>query len=315
MKESKSLRIAVLIPCYNEELAIAKVIDDFKRNFPDGKIYVYDNNSTDNTIDVARQAGAIVRTESLQGKGNVVRRMFADVEADVYVMADGDATYHADSAPLMVDKLLAENLDMVTGVRKSTIQAAYRGGHRFGNAMFSLLITKIFGDRISDLLSGYRVFSRRFVKSFPALSGEFEIETELTVHALELRMPIAEVDTPYGPRPEGSVSKLSTYKDGLKILFMVFKLVKNERPLHLFGFLGLSLLLGALLLAAPLFATYFETGLVPRLPTATLVVGMTVIGVFSMFSGVIIDSNLTGRREMKRLFYLKHKSVAGGKVK
>jgi len=315
MNKSNMPRIAVLIPCYNEELTVAKVIHDFRRNLPDSDIYVYDNNSKDNTINEARQAGAIVHSEALQGKGNVVRRMFADIEADVYVMVDGDATYDADSASLMIAKLLAGKLDMVTGVRKSHIQAAYRAGHRFGNAMFSFLITKIFGDRISDLLSGYRVFSRRFVKSFPALSGEFEIETELTVHALELRMPIAEVETPYGARPEGSVSKLSTYKDGIKILFTVLKLVKNERPLPLFGFLGLGLLLVSLLLVAPIFSTYLETGLVPRLPTATLVVGMTIIGVFSIFSGIIIDSISTSRREMKRLFYLNYCAVSSSEHK
>jgi glycosyltransferase involved in cell wall biosynthesis len=312
MNANKPPKVAVLIPCYNEALTIAKVVDDFRRNLPGSDIYVYDNNSNDGTINVAKQAGAIVRSESLQGKGNVVRRMFADIEADVYVMVDGDATYDADSAALMIDKLVADKLDMVTGVRKSHIQEAYRAGHRMGNKLFSLLIAKIFGDRISDLLSGYRVFSRRFVKSFPALSGEFEIETELTVHALELRMPIAEVETPYGARPEGSVSKLSTYKDGVKILFTVLKLVKNERPLTLFGCLGLALFLISLLLAAPLLTTYLETGLVPRLPTALLVVGINIIGVFSIFSGIIIDSISNSRREMKRLFYLTYRSVDDG---
>lgn len=312
MNANKTPKVAVLIPCYNEALTIAKVVQDFRRNLPGSDIYVYDNNSNDGTINVARQAGAIVRSESLQGKGNVVRRMFADIEADVYVMVDGDATYDADSASLMIDKLVADKLDMVTGVRKSHIQEAYRAGHRMGNKLFSLLIAKIFGDRISDLLSGYRVFSRRFVKSFPALSGEFEIETELTVHALELRMPIAEVETPYGARPEGSVSKLSTYKDGIKILFTVLKLVKNERPLTLFGCLGLALFLISLLLATPLLTTYLETGLVPRLPTALLVVGINIIGVFSIFSGIIIDSISNSRREMKRLFYLTYRSVDDG---
>jgi glycosyltransferase involved in cell wall biosynthesis len=309
MNTRSKQKIAVLIPCYNEALTIAKVINDFRRNLPDSDIYVYDNNSKDDTIALAKNAGAIVYSEVLQGKGNVVRRMFADIEADIYVMVDGDATYDADSIQLMVDTMIDQRLDMVTGVRKSNIEEAYRAGHRFGNWMFSSLIANIFGDRISDLLSGYRVFSRRFVKSFPALSGEFEIETELTVHALELRMPIGEVDTPYGARPEGSVSKLSTYKDGFKILYMVIKLIKNERPLSLFGFLGFFFLLSSLVLSVPLFTTYLETGLVPRLPTATLVVGMTIIGFFSIFAGIIIDSISTSRREIKRLFYLGHFAV------
>ena len=312
MNQNRRPRIAVLVPCYNEELTVGKVVHDFRRVLPNSDIYVYDNNSKDNTIEAAKEAGAIVQTEVLQGKGNVVRRMFADIEADIYVMVDGDATYDADSVQLMIDKMSAEKLDMVTGVRKSNLQEAYRAGHRFGNMMFSSLIAKIFGDRISDLLSGYRVFSRRFVKSFPALSGEFEIETELTVHALELRMPIGEIETPYGARPEGSVSKLSTYKDGFKILFTVMKLIKNERPLPLFGFLGFGLLLASLALAVPIFSTYLETGLVPRLPTATLVVGMTIIGVFSIFAGIIIDSISTSRREIKRLFYLGHRAVNDG---
>ena len=309
MNQSRSPRIAVLIPCYNEELTVGKVVQDFRSVLPNSDIYVYDNNSKDDTIETAKKVGAIVHSEILQGKGNVVRRMFADIEADIYVMVDGDATYDADSVQLMIDKMSAEKLDMVTGVRKSNLQEAYRAGHRFGNMMFSSLIATIFGDRISDLLSGYRVFSRRFVKSFPALSGEFEIETELTVHALELRMPIGEVDTPYGARPDGSVSKLSTYKDGFKILFTVMKLIKNERPLPLFGFLGFILLLASLAMAVPIFSTYLETGLVPRLPTATLVVGMTIIGFFSIFAGIIIDSISTSRREIKRLFYLGHCAV------
>jgi glycosyltransferase involved in cell wall biosynthesis len=312
MNQRSRPRIAVLIPCYNEELTVGKVVQDFRRVLPTSYIYVYDNNSKDATIEAAKKAGAIVQTEVLQGKGNVVRRMFADVEADIYVMVDGDATYDANSVQLMIDKMIAERLDMVTGVRKSHLQEAYRAGHRFGNIIFSLLIAKIFGDRISDLLSGYRVFSRRFVKSFPALSGEFEIETELTVHALELRMAIDEIETPYGARPEGSVSKLSTYKDGLKILFTVVKLIKNERPLPLFGLLGFIFILASVAFAVPIFSTYLETGLVPRLPTATLIVGMTIIGFFSIFAGIIIDSISTSRREIKRLFYLGHHVVNDG---
>lgn len=312
MNTSIKRKIAVLIPCYNEALTIEKVINDFRRNLPDSTIYVYDNNSKDDTLALAKMAGAIAHSEVLQGKGNVVRRMFADIEAEIYVMVDGDATYDADSIQLMIDTMIDQRLDMVTGVRKSNIEEAYRVGHRFGNWMFSSLIANIFGDRISDLLSGYRVFSRRFVKSFPALSGEFEIETELTVHALELRMPIGEVETPYGARPEGSISKLSTYKDGFKILYMVIKLIKNERPLPMFGFLGFFFLSSSLVLSAPLLVTYLETGLVPRLPTATLVVGMAIIGFFSIFAGIIIDSISTSRREIKRLFYLGHLAVNDG---
>ena len=309
MNRTTTPRVAVLVPCYNEAPTVGKVVHDFRAALPDSDIYVYDNNSTDATREKAREAGAIVRTEILQGKGNVVRRMFADIEADIYVMVDGDATYEAASATLMINQMINEKLDMVTGVRESSLQEAYRAGHRSGNRMFSLLVAKIFGDRVSDLFSGYRVLSRRFVKSFPALSGQFEIETELTVHALELKMPIGEVRTTYGARPAGSFSKLSTYSDGFKILLTVIKLVKNERPLPLFGVLGIVLLLASLLLSIPLFSTYFETGTVPRFPTAILLVGMTVIGVFSIFAGIIIDSVARGRREIKRLFYLTYRPV------
>ncbi len=313
MIRKRMLSVAVLIPCYNEELTVGKVVRDFRRVLPHSDIYVYDNNSKDATREVAMEAGAIVHTEPLKGKGNVVRRMFADIESDIYVMVDGDATYQAESVLSMIEKLVTERLDMVTGVRQPGLQESYRTGHRIGNHIFSFLVAKIFSDRISDLFSGYRVLSRRFVKSFPALSGEFEIETELTVHALELAMPIGEIDTPYGPRPEGSVSKLSTFRDGFKILFTLMKLVKNERPLHLFGFLGLALLTASLILSLPLFSTYLETGLVPRFPTATLVVGITVIGMFSVFAGIIIDGILTSRREIKRLFYLKYSAVSDEK--
>ncbi len=228
---TEAMRTAVLIPCYNEEAAIAQVVNDFRRVLPEAQIYVYDNNSKDRTTEVARQAGAIVRREPLQGKGHVVRRMFADIEADVYVLVDGDATYDAESAPRMIQKLLDEQLDMVNGARVTEIKEAYRAGHRFGNWMLTTMVATIFGNRFKDMLSGYRIFSRRYVKSFPALATGFETETELTVHALELRMPTDEVETPYKDRPVGSVSKLSTYRDGFRILWMIGVLVKEERPM------------------------------------------------------------------------------------
>ncbi|TWB62141.1 glycosyltransferase family 2 protein [Nitrospirillum viridazoti] len=296
--------VAVLVPCYNEEAAIAKVVADFKAALPDATVYVYDNNSKDRTVEVARAAGAVVRTEPLQGKGNVVRRMFADIEADVYVMVDGDDTYHAASAPALVDRLVTEQLDMVNGARVTEIEAAYRPGHRFGNMLLTGLVTFIFGKRTNDMLSGYRVFSRRFVKSFPALAGGFETETELTVHALELRMPIAEVETPYKDRPPGSVSKLSTYKDGMRILWMITKLVKEERPMLFFGVAAILLALLSIILSIPIFVTFVETGLVPRLPTAVLATGLMTLAFLSLTCGLILDTVTRGRREMKRLRYL-----------
>ncbi|MDG3442275.1 MULTISPECIES: glycosyltransferase family 2 protein [Nitrospirillum] len=296
--------VAVLVPCYNEEAAIAKVVADFKAALPDAVVYVYDNNSKDRTVEVARAAGAVVRTEPLQGKGNVVRRMFADIEADVYVMVDGDDTYHAASAPALIDRLVTEQLDMVNGARVTEIEAAYRPGHRFGNMLLTGLVTFIFGKRTNDMLSGYRVFSRRFVKSFPALAGGFETETELTVHALELRMPIAEVETPYKDRPPGSVSKLSTYKDGMRILWMITKLVKEERPMLFFGVAAILLALLSIILGIPIFITFVETGLVPRLPTAVLATGLMTLAFLSLTCGLILDTVTRGRREMKRLRYL-----------
>ncbi|MCH8476157.1 MAG: glycosyltransferase family 2 protein [Opitutales bacterium] len=299
-----ALKVAVLVPCYNEEASVGMVVREFKHHLPDAKIYVYDNNSTDNTAEKAREAGAIVRREVLQGKGNVVRRMFADISAEIYILVDGDATYDASCAPAMIDMLIQDQLDMVTGVRCAFAQESYRSGHRFGNWMFSTLISRIFGDRITDLLSGYRVFSRRFVKSFPVLSNSFEIETEFTVHALELKMPLGEMKTPYGARPPGSVSKLSTFRDGFKILWLVFTLVKNERPLPLFGGCAIVIFIFSVILCIPLLLTYFETGLVPRLPTAILVVGLLITGTLSFFSGIILDNVTRGRQELKRLQYL-----------
>lgn len=296
--------IAVLLPCYNEEAAISQVLRDFRKALPDATLYVYDNNSSDRTADVARAAGAVVRIERLQGKGNVVRRMFADIEADIYVLVDGDDTYHAPSAPRMIRLLLAEQLDMVSGARATDIDIAYRPGHRLGNRLLTGMVAYFFGDRISDMLSGYRVFSRRFVKSFPALAGGFEIETELTVHALELRMPIIERPTPYKDRPEGSVSKLSTYKDGFRILWMIGKLVRDERPLLFFGTTALLLALLALVLAGPIFVTYVQTGLVPRFPTAILTSGLMLLASLSFACGIILDTVTRGRQELKRMRYL-----------
>lgn len=298
------LRTAVLVPCYNEEAAIAVVVRDFKAALPHATVYVYDNNSRDSTVEVATAAGAVVRREPLQGKGNVVRRMFSDIEADVYVMVDGDATYDAASAPALIRKLVDERLDMVNAQRVTEIVEAYRPGHRFGNRLLTGLVANIFGDRIQDMLSGYRVFSRRFVKSFPALSTGFETETELTVHALELNMPIAEMPTPYKDRPEGSFSKLNTIRDGIRILRTIGNLVREERPLQFFSAAAGVLLLLALILAAPLLAGYVETGLVPRLPTAVLAVGLTLSAFLSLACGLILDTVTHGRREMKRLRYL-----------
>jgi glycosyltransferase involved in cell wall biosynthesis len=296
--------IAVLIPCFNEEVAIGRVVEDFRRALPGARVYVYDNASTDRTAEVATRAGAIVGHEPFPGKGNVMRRMFSDVEADVYVLVDGDDTYDASSAPALVRTLLDGQLDMVNGARVTQIKEAYRFGHRFGNRLLTGIVQQIFGKQFDDMLSGYRVFSRRFVKSFPAVSSGFEIETELTVHALELRMKTAEVPTRYKERPEGSASKLNTIRDGLRILKMIGLLVKEERPLAFFGGAFLVLVLVSLGLAAPIVLEYMRTGLVPRLPTAVLSVGIMLVGVLSMACGLILDTVTHSRRELKRLAYL-----------
>lgn len=303
------LRIAVILPCYNEEAAIGEVVAGFRKVLPEAEIYVYDNNSKDRTSEVATAAGAIVRSETLQGKGNVVRRMFADIDADIYLMCDGDITYDASSAPAMINKLIDENLDMVVACRVDTETAAYRAGHRFGNALFTGFVAKLFGSRFTDILSGYRAFSRRYVKSFPALSNGFEIETELTVHALELRMPIGEMDSPYGARLEGSQSKLSTYRDGFRILLMITKLFKNERPLFFFSIIFGLLSLAAIGLSIPVLITYLETGLVPRLPTAVLAASTMLLAFLALTCGLILDTVTHGRREIKRLAYLTIPSV------
>lgn len=304
MSISSSPRVAVLLPCYNEEAAIAQVIAGFRAALPDAAIYVYDNNSRDRTVEVARAAGAVVRTERMQGKGHVVRRMFADVDADVYLMADGDLTYDPKAAPEMVRQLVDDQLDMVVGTRQHEAKDAYRGGHVLGNRLFTGLLARLFGRSFSDIFSGYRVFSRRFVKSFPVLSEGFEIETEMSVHALELRMPVGEVETAYGVRPEGSESKLSTYRDGWRILKTIGTLYRVERPVLFYGTIGALLLVAALVLSIPLILTYLDTGLVPRFPTAILVTGMTIVAVLCFFAGLILDTVTRGRREMRRLAYL-----------
>ena len=299
-----SMRVAVLVPCFNEEAAVAAVVADFRKALPAAKIYVYDNNSSDRTVAVAREAGAEVRSERRQGKGHVVRRMFADVDADIYVLVDGDATYDAPSAPRMIEKLVGDHLDMVVGLRIDQTEAAYRRGHRTGNRMLTGFLSSVFGQAFNDILSGYRVFSRRFVKSFPVLSDGFEIETELTVHALELAMPVAELETPYYARPEGSVSKLNTWRDGFRILGTILKLYRSEKPLRFFVVIGIFLALVSIGLAIPVIVTYLEEGIVPRLPTAVLSTGLMIVAVLSVSSGLVLDSVTRGRREMKLLAYL-----------
>ena len=307
---STSKRIAVLVPCFNEEAAVASVVTGFRKALPTAEIYVYDNNSRDRTAAVARAAGAEVRSERRQGKGHVVRRMFADIDADVYVLVDGDATYDAPSAPRMIEKLVNDHLDMVVGLRVDQEQAAWRRGHRIGNRMLTGFLSSVFGQAFKDILSGYRVFSRRFVKSFPVLSDGFEIETELNVHALELAMPVAEVETPYYARPEGSVSKLNTYRDGFRILGTILKLYRSEKPLRFFAVIGVFLALVSIGLAIPIVITYLEEGLVPRLPTAVLSTGLMIVAVLSVSSGLVLDTVTRGRREMKLLAYLSQPPVS-----
>jgi len=296
--------IAVVIPCYNEGVSIGKVVQDFTFHLPSAKIYVFDNNSSDDTVKNASDARAVVYSVKNQGKGNVVRRMFADITADIYVMVDGDATYDASCAPRMIEKLISEQLDMVVGVRKHEDKEAYRPGHTFGNKMLTGCVKSIFGGKFTDMLSGYRVFSKRYVKSFPAMAKGFETETELTVHALELRMPYDEFDTPYGARMEGSASKLNTYRDGIRIAKMIIKLYSSERPLIFYGLLAILFSISGILIAIPLASYYFETGLVPRLPTAILSTGLIILSAISFVTGLILESVTIGRREMKRLAYL-----------
>ncbi|MGI4746852.1 MAG: glycosyltransferase [Janthinobacterium lividum] len=299
-------RVAVLIPCYNEEVAIGQVVRDFRASLPYATVHVYDNNSTDRTRDVARAAGAVVRIEALQGKGHVVRRMFADIDADLYVLVDGDGTYDAESAPALIGLLRTEGLDMVNAARVTDRTAAYRRGHLLGNHVLTGLVNIIFGKRLSDMLSGYRVFSRRFVKSFPALSSGFETETELTVHALELRMPIAELPTRYIERQEGSTSKLRTYRDGMRILRTIVILMKQERPLAFFSVIAIVMLLVGLGLGIPVVLQFLASRTVPRLPSAVLALGFVLIACLSFVCGLILDSVTRGRLEFKRLAYLSY---------
>ena len=298
------MRIAVILPCYNEAVAIPKVVADFRAALPDAVIYVYDNNSADRTREIAAAAGAVVRRERQQGKGYVVARAFADVEADIYVMVDGDDTYDAATAPAMVAMLLDERLDMVTGTRVTDIVAAYRPGHRLGNQILTGAVRLVFGNRISDMLSGYRVFSRRFVKSFPAMAEGFETETEFTVHALELSMPLGEIKTAYRDRPAGSASKLRTYVDGMRILRTIVTLVRNERPLEFFSLVGLLLVVLGLLIGGPVVIEFLQTHLVPRLPRAILALGLVLLSFLSFSNGLVLASVARGRKEMKRLAYL-----------
>ena len=299
-----TMRIAVLVPCFNEEAAVATVVRDFRKALPKAEIFVYDNNSSDRTAMVAREAGAEVRSERRQGKGHVVRRMFADIDADIYVLVDGDATYDAASAPRMIEALASDHLDMVVGLRIDKVQAAYRTGHRAGNGMLTRFLSSVFGQAFTDILSGYRVFSRRFVKSFPVLSDGFEIETELAVHALELALPVAEIETPYYARPEGSFSKLNTWRDGFRILGTILKLYRSEKPLRFFAVIGVFLTLISIGLAIPIIITFVEQGIVPRLPTAVLSMGLMILAMLSLSSGMVLDTVTRGRREMKLLAYL-----------
>jgi len=296
--------IAVLIPCYNEEAGIAKVVEAFQQQLPDAVIYVYDNNSNDRTVEVAAECGAIVRNESQQGKGHVVRRMFSDIEASIYILIDGDDTYDGESVKTMLDKFLQERCDMVNGRRITEIAAAYRFGHQFGNRVLTGIVSWIFGKRCLDILSGYRIFSRRFVKSFPALSTGFEIETELTVHALSLNMPMAEVDTRYKDRPEESVSKLNTYRDGFRILMTILVLTKDERPFFFYSIVFGTLALLSLSLGIPVAMEFLDTGLVMRFPTAILAASVMILAFLSLTTGLVLDSVARGRRESKRLHYL-----------
>lgn len=303
------MQIAVTVPCFNEEQTIAAVVTDFKEALPGATVYVYDNNSTDGTAEAARAAGAIVAKEARQGKGQVIRRMFADVDADIYVMVDGDGTYDASAAPRLIGQLIEERLDMVVGTRLiNHADTAFRAGHRLGNRLLTGTVQLLFGRMFTDMLSGYRVFSRRFVKSFPALATGFETETELTIHALELRMAVGEVATAYGSRPDGSSSKLNTIRDGFRILLTIISLFKDHRPTAFFSIIFAVLFITSVLLGSPIVLEYLETGLVPRMPTAILATGIMLLAFLALTSGFILDSVIRGRREIKRLSYL---SIAG----
>lgn len=299
-----SPRVAVIVPCYNEALTIAAVVARAKAALPRATVHVYDNNSSDGTAKIAQAAGAVVANEHYQGKGNVVRRMFADIDADIYLMVDGDNTYDLEAAPALIAAMRERSLDFLNGSRIDAHADAYRAGHRLGNRVLSGLVQSIFGHQFTDMLSGYKIFSRRFVKSFPAESQGFEIETELTIHALELRMPCSEMPTNYGVRPEGSSSKLSTYRDGLRILLLISRLVKDERPFQVFGTVALGFALASLWFGVPLIIEFASTGLVPRLPTGVLATGLMLVGVMSFSIGLVLDTVTKARRETKRLAYL-----------
>lgn len=310
MSDFKDYRIAVLLPCHNEAIAIAGVVKSYKDALPEATIYVYDNCSSDNTAEIAEKAGAVVRHEPQKGKGNVVRRMFADIDADIYLMSDGDETYEATAAPKLVSLLIENNLDMVVGTRAPDDHLAVsRAGHRIGNEFLTRTVTTIFGKGFTDMLSGYRAFSRRFVKSFPAMATGFETETEITIHALSMNMPTGEVATRYFERPEGSTSKLNTYRDGFRILGTIVRLLEHEKPLAFFGSIASLLALLSLGLAIPLFDTYLATGLVPRVPTAILVTGMMILSFVSLTCGIILNSASRAHIENKRLCYLSYNPV------
>ena len=298
------LQVAVILPCYNEEASIRQVVEEFSTALPDAEIVVCDNNSSDRTAEIAREAGATVLFEAYQGKGNAVRRLFSDVEADIYVMADGDATYDAEAAPEMISELIENRLAMINGARVSEEVEAYRFGHKFGNWMLTGLVRLSFGDRFRDMLSGYRIMSRQFVKSFPALSNGFEIETELCVHSLRLQLPVHEMDTVYRARPEGSTSKLSTLRDGFRILRVIGRLIRDEKPLEFFSAVAGLLMLVAAILVAPILLTYIDTGLVPRFPTLFVAMGLFGLSTLSLSVGLTLDTLSRGRTEVRRLAYL-----------
>lgn len=300
-----AVKIAILVPCYNEQATVSAVVEGFSNALPGAVIYVYDNNSDDGTAEFARQCGAVVRSEPRQGKGNVVRRMFSDIDADVYIMVDGDATYDPAIAPRLVAEIVDRQLDFVNVRRISTEKEAYRPGHAFGNRVLTATVSKIFGNHFDDMLSGYKAFSRRFVKSFPAVSSGFEIETEIVIHALELRAPSVEIAASYGSRPEGSTSKLRTFRDGWRIVRVIGRIVVEERPMTVFSLLAAGLLLAAILLGIPLVVAFLETGLVQRIPTAVIVMGLGVASLLSLMTGTILYFVTITRREVKRLLYLK----------
>lgn len=307
----EKIKIAVIIPCYNEGLAISGVVKEFKDVLPQAEIFVYDNNSNDDTVLRAKEAGAIVKKEPLQGKGNVVRRMFADIDADIYVMSDGDKTYDIIKTPMLIKTLINNDLDMVIGARKEVDLSAYRVGHKWGNILLTKLVQWFFRHKLTDMLSGFRVFSRRFVKTFPAMSKGFEIETELTIHALSSRIPMLEVDTDYFARPVGSVSKLSTVKDGFRILMMIVNLVKDERPLLFFSLISTMFFVASLLLGMPVILYYFSTGTVPWIPRSILAMGLMICFGLCLLTGFILDSQRKTRQENRRMNYLNYKKIDG----